>query len=324
MRLSSAADGTDNRLHGSSFAARGDGRGGATSVRVSLVTISFNQAAFLERAIKSVLAQTHPDVEHIVVDPGSTDGSRELIERYRQHLAAVVLEPDSGPPDGMNRGFARATGDVYGFVNADDMLLPHAAAGAARAFEEHPAADVVYGHGYMVDRTDAVLRRFHSTRFTAWRFAHGAANVMQQATFVRREAFAAVGGFNPENRVTWDAELLVDLALAGCRFLRVDEYWGLFRLHPDSISGSGATLDPKRAANEGPFAARIQASRQRLFEKAIGRPRRSSDRIVSAWARLLQWATDPTHVAIRLREVASGSQLPARLRPSGISPTEGR
>jgi glycosyltransferase involved in cell wall biosynthesis len=293
-------------------------------VRISIVTISFNQGAFLERALESVLTQTHPDVEHIVVDPGSTDGSREIIERYRQRLAGVVLEPDTGPPDGMNRGFARATGDVYGFVNADDMLLPHAAAGAADAFRRNPAVDVVYGHGYVVDGADAVLRRFHSTRFTPWRFAYGAANVMQQATFVRRDAFAAVGGFNPENRAIWDAELLVDLALAGHRFLRVDEYWGLFRLHPDSISGSGAGMDPKRAAREGPFAAGIKANRDRLFEKAIGRPRRSSDGTVAACARLLQWATDPTHVAIRLRELVSDSALPPRLRPRGLSPTEGR
>ena len=175
----------------------------------------------------------------------------------------------------------------------------------------------------MVDGADAVLRRFHSTRFTPWRFAYGAANVMQQATFVRRDAFVAVGGFNPENRLIWDAELLVDLALAGCRFRRVDEYWGLFRLQPDSISGSGGRLNPKRAAREGPFAAGIQSNQARLFEKAIGRPRRSSDRIVSASARLLQWATDPTHVAIRVVR-AYDSAVPERHRRRALIPTEGR
>src|SRR4051794_19097336 len=84
---------------------RSNHRYGGTRMRISIVTISFNQAAFLERALESVLRQTHPDVEYIVVDPGSTDGSREIIERYRPRLAAVALEPDSGPADGMNRGF---------------------------------------------------------------------------------------------------------------------------------------------------------------------------------------------------------------------------
>jgi glycosyltransferase involved in cell wall biosynthesis len=279
-------------------------------VKVSIVTISFNQARFLERALDSVLGQTYQDVEYIVVDPGSTDGSRDLIERRRDELAAIVLDPDDGPADGLNRGFALATGDVYGYLNADDVLLPYAVERAVAAFAQHPDVDVVYGHGYMVDDDDRVLRRFHSTHFTLWRYAFGAANVMQQASFYRREAFEAVGGFNTANRAIWDAELLVDLGLANKRFLRVDDYWALFRLHEDSISGSGGgTPDPKRAARIGKAAPQIQVNYTRLFEKITGRPRRRSDRLVRALARLLQWATDPTHVAIRVREVAAGSRL---------------
>jgi glycosyltransferase involved in cell wall biosynthesis len=275
-------------------------------LKVSIVTISFNQAPFLERALQSVLDQTHPDVEYIVVDPGSTDGSREIIEAYRDRLAAVVLDPDDGPADGLNRGFALATGDVYGYLNADDVLLPGAVSGAVEALRTHPTADVAYAHGYMIDEHGQVLRRFHSTHFTLWRYAFGAANVMQQATFVRRAAFAAVGGFNVDNRAIWDAELLVDLALAGSTFVRVDEYWALFRLHPASISGSGGgTLDPKRAAREGRLAPLIQANYDRLFQKVTGRPRRASDRVIRACARMLQWATDPTHVGIRVREVVA-------------------
>src|SRR5947208_6977910 len=133
---------------------------------------------------------------------------------------------------------------------------------------------------------------------------------MQQATFVRRSAFVAAGGFNPDNRVMWDAELLIDLAQAGSRFVRVDEYWALFRLHGASISGSGGGKpDPKRAAREGRYSSEIRQNRERLFEKAIGRPRRPTDRFVRAGARLIGWATDPVHVAIRLRDVAGGWSL---------------
>ena len=89
------------------------------------------------------------------------------------------------------------------------------------------------------ERRYRVLRSFRSTAFTPWRYVHGGANVMQQATFVRREAFRSVGGFNVENRVSWDIELLVDLGLAGARFLRVNEHWALFRVYSKSISGSG-------------------------------------------------------------------------------------
>ena len=94
-------------------------------MRVSIVTISFNQAPYLERALQSVLTQSYPDVEYIVVDPGSSDGSREIIERYRSRLAGVVLEPDNGPADGLNREFAQASGEVFGHPNPDDVLLSH-------------------------------------------------------------------------------------------------------------------------------------------------------------------------------------------------------
>jgi glycosyltransferase involved in cell wall biosynthesis len=277
-------------------------------MRVSIVTISFNQAAYLERTLRSVLTQSYPDIEYIVVDPGSTDGSRDIIKRYQDRLAAVVLEEDSGPPEGLNRGFSLASGEIFAYLNSDDVLLSDAVANAVRVFREHPGADVVYGHGYVIDEDDVILRPFHSRHFTLWRYAYDAADVMQPATFIRRSAFEAAGGFNPDNRVMWDAELLIDLARAGSRFVRVDEYWALFRLHKASISGSGGgEPDPKRAAREGRFASAIQENRERLFEKAIGRQRRPSDRLVRTSARLIGWATDPAHVAIRLRDVAAGS-----------------
>src|SRR4051794_6060448 len=143
-------------------------------MRVTMVTISFNQAAYLERAMQSVLTQSYPDIEYIVVDPGSTDGSREIIQRYQDRLAAVLLEADSGPAEGLNRGFALASGDVLGYLNSDDVLLPDAIAGAVHAFRENPSADVVYGHGYVVDENDVTLRPFHSRRFTLWRYAYDA------------------------------------------------------------------------------------------------------------------------------------------------------
>lgn len=119
-------------------------------LRVTVVTLLFNQRPFLGRAMRSVLEQDYP-VEYIVVDPGSTDGSRDLIERYRARLARVVLEPDEGPADGLNKAFRLATGDVFVCVNADDALLPGAVASAVAAFERHPGAAAVYADGFFVD-----------------------------------------------------------------------------------------------------------------------------------------------------------------------------
>ena len=109
-------------------------------VKVSIVTISFNQADFLEEAILSVLGQDYPDIEYIIVDAGSTDGSLEIIERYRERLAAVIVGPDAGPADGLNKGFRLATGSICGYINADDAYLPGAISSAVKAFERHPDA----------------------------------------------------------------------------------------------------------------------------------------------------------------------------------------
>jgi glycosyltransferase involved in cell wall biosynthesis len=95
-------------------------------MRISIVTLSYNQRAFLQDAIDSILQQGYPDLEFIVVDPGSTDGSRELFRSYGEQISHVIFEPDRGAADGLNKGFGLASGEVFGFLNADDFLLPGA------------------------------------------------------------------------------------------------------------------------------------------------------------------------------------------------------
>ena len=286
-------------------------------MRVSVVTLSFNQAAFLERALRSVIEQDYGDVEYIVVDPGSTDGSRDIIARYRDRIARVVEEPDAGPADGLNKGFALATGEVYAYLNADDALLPGAIREAVEALRRHPEADVVIGHGFIVDAAGKVLRRFRSAPFTTWRFARGAAVAMQQSTFIRASAFRATAGFNVENRTSWDAELLLDMALAGARVRIVEGDWSLFTLHADSITGTGRLSEA------------YLADRRRCFRRVAGRNPRPSDRVSFALARLWRWLADPRGLWERVRPVegayehspACGS---AAMRQAGREPAGGR
>ena len=175
---------------------RGSGASAGLTMKVSIVTISFNQARFLPRALASVLSQDYPDIEYIVVDPGSTDGSRAVIDSHRERLARVVLDSDNGPADGLNRGFEFATGDVLAYVNADDAFLPGAVHEAVAYLDAHPAVDVVYGDGYMVDVDGNVLRTIESSPFNLRRYAYGSVMVLQQATFIRRSAYDRTDGFN--------------------------------------------------------------------------------------------------------------------------------
>jgi glycosyltransferase involved in cell wall biosynthesis len=257
-------------------------------VKVSIVTLSFNQSRFLERALRSVLDQDHDEIEYIVVDPGSNDGSRAIVERYRNRLAHVLLDADDGPAHGLNRGFALATGDICAYVNADDALLPGAVGRAVAAFERNPGVDVVYGHGYAIDERGTPFHRLRATRFGPRRFVHGGSLVVQPSTYVRRSALVEVGGFNVANRTCWDAELLVDLALAGKRIARADGYWSTFTLHSGSISGSGRLESDYRRDFD------------RLFEKVVHRPRRRADALVGTLMHVARWVTEPTAAAWRV------------------------
>lgn len=208
-------------------------------MRVSIVTISYNQASFLQRAIESVLLQDYPNVEYIVVDPGSTDDSRELINQYQNRIHRVILEPDDGPADGLNKGFRVATGDIFGYLNADDMLFPNAVSQIVQAFQKKPDASVFSGHGVIVNTEGRLCRRVYSHRFDLNAYAYGVCVLVQQASFFRRNEFYHVGGFNPSNRVSWDGEFWVDLALNGAKFSRIHSYLAGFRIHKNAITGSG-------------------------------------------------------------------------------------
>ncbi len=209
-------------------------------MKFSIVTISYNQGRFLEQAIRSVVEQDYPDVEYIVVDPGSADSSREIIEKYRDRISAVVYEPDYGPADGLNKGFVHATGEICGYLNADDYFAPDAFRRVARFFQKRPEVDVLCGAIRMIRHDGrSRLRTVIADKFNLERFVAGVCTVGQQGTFFRRTALPVNKGFNIENRTCWDAELLVDMALNGCRFAVMHKVLGNFRLHDASISGSG-------------------------------------------------------------------------------------
>jgi len=235
-----------------------------------------------------VFDQDYSNIEHIVVDPGSRDGSRELIERYESHIARVILEPDSGPADGLNKGFRVATGDIFGFLNSDDVLYSGAVTAAVRFLSMNPAIDVVSGHAKVIDPDDRVLRLTYSDRMTIKRFVYGGAVLIQPSTFFRRTAYERTRGFNPGNLATWDGELLLDMALAGCRFGRSGDIWSGYRLHRNSITAS-------RRLEET-----AQELRQRQFLRVMGRHRNRWDKGVELAYRIWKHAANPRDTMERL------------------------
>ena len=207
---------------------------------LGIVTISFNQARFLAECIESVQLSDASRLRYVMVDPGSTDGSRELIEKYRDRFSALVLEPDRGPADGLNKGFAVCDADIYGYLNSDDRFRKGALDWVLAYFQNHPETDVLLGAIARFDENGKVSprKRTQDQPFDLRKYAVCACNVFQQGTFFRREAFHKTNGFNLDSKTAWDAELVVDMALAGCRFDYTNKILGDFRIYPQSITGS--------------------------------------------------------------------------------------
>lgn len=260
-------------------------------MKVSIVTISFNQCRFLEQAMLSVLEQSGADIEYIVVDPGSTDGSRALIERYRHRIDHVIFEPDTGPADGLNRGLAAATGEVFAYVNADDALVPGAVAEAVAALSINPECGVVYANGVVIDAQGRYVRRIlSSARMDPALYVREQVMIVQQASFMKIAALRAVDGFNVNNRTSWDGEAFLRMACAGVRFRRVWRDWGMFRLYPGSISGSGRLEE------------RYRADLDRMFEMVNGRRPSAWERKSRPLLRLVRQFLEPRALTAKIAQ----------------------
>jgi glycosyltransferase involved in cell wall biosynthesis len=243
-------------------------------VKISIVTLSFNQRAYLEEALESVLSQAYPDLEYIVVDPGSTDGSRERILSYGSRIAVKIFEPDRGAAEGLNKGFGNATGDVFGFLNADDILFPGSLNRVAEFFRNHPECDMVMGNGYKIDGQGNRTRHYVARSFSVRRFFYGGTQWLQQSTFFKASIFDRSQGFNIANRTSWDGELFLKIADLGAKIGYIDADLGGFRIHDESISGSG------RLNNQ------YLEDRRRMFRQLTGREWQMSDEILSFFFRM--------------------------------------
>jgi len=177
-------------------------------MRVSVVTVCFNSARTIEATLLSVARQSHDDVEHIVIDGASTDGTLEILERHRQGLSVLVSERDRGLYDAMNKGWARASGEVVGFLNADDTFAePDVLAAVASAFEQ-TASDAVYGDLELHSETGKLVRSWKSGSFHRFKY-HLGWMTPHPATYVRRELFERHGGFVQDLSIAADYELML-------------------------------------------------------------------------------------------------------------------
>ncbi len=206
---------------------------------VSIVTPSYDQAAYLERTLCSVLDQGHAELEYLVVDGASTDGSVDIIRRYADRLAWWTSEKDSGQAEAINKGMQRARGEIVAWLNSDDVYLPGAVAGAVKAFAAHPQAVLVYGDTRAIDAQGQTLNRLHYPQLTLEDLLCYEI-IGQPAVFMRRSAYQAAGGLDPSYHFMLDHQLWIKIALQG-EIVHINEEWAAARYHPQAKNRAQAT-----------------------------------------------------------------------------------
>lgn len=202
--------------------------------KISIVTPSFNQAKFLRRTIESVLAQDIPNLEYIVIDGGSNDGSLEIIKDYAERLSHWESIPDQGQTDAINKGFARATGKYLAWLNSDDVYQPGALKEAVNYLEEHLDVGMVYGDCTFIDAKDRTIGRFPAAQTDYQRLRRGYVHIPQQAAFFRASLWNKVGPLDPSFYFAMDYDLWVRLAKEAPLVYLPGRHWASFRLHGDA------------------------------------------------------------------------------------------
>lgn len=179
-------------------------------MKISIITVCFNSAETIEDCIKSVLAQTYPDIGHVIIDGGSTDGTIEIISNYKDEISEFISEPDHGIYDAMNKGIRLSSGDIVATLNADDFYADETIVGQMVEFIQKNALDAAYGDLAYIDpnNSDYVTRFWKAGEYKRGAFHHGW--VMPHPTFFcRKQVFEKYGYFNEKLQIAADFELLL-------------------------------------------------------------------------------------------------------------------
>ena len=214
--------------------------------KISIITLSFNQHRFLVENIISTTSQDFSDFEQIIIDPGSTDGSRDYIissaEKYQN--IRYIFESDNGPADGLSKGFRRAKGSLVICLNSDDYLTPGALRSIWNAHAKYPSKSVITSHGLVRNETTNSIKFQFTDKVNIKAFAENRCLVFHPCTvYVKRFLDKNQIEVNTSNKTCWDYEIIKDILNAGGSFKRFNAVWAVFRLHHESISGSGRLND---------------------------------------------------------------------------------
>jgi glycosyltransferase involved in cell wall biosynthesis len=201
--------------------------------KICVVTPSYNQAEFLERTILSVLNQNYANLEYIIIDGGSTDGSVEIIKKYEKYLSCWMSQPDKGQADAINKGFRGSNADLIAWQNSDDVYVPGAFEKIRTMYAKYKNAEVLFGNAYIIDADDTILQEMRYHPFSVRHLIYYGWNLTNQAAFWKTSVFKKVG-YLLNYPVAFDWDWFIRLGVAGFRFQFVREFLGAYRIQQNS------------------------------------------------------------------------------------------
>lgn len=197
---------------------------------ISIVTPSYNQGRYIEETIQSVLSQDYPQIEYLIFDGGSTDQTLDILRKYEHRLAGWVSEKDQGQTDAINKGFAKANGEVLAWLNSDDTYEPGAISAVIDYLQQNPEVGMVYGDCNYINETGKVIGKFNAAQTSYRLLRRGYTHIPQQTMFFRAELWKEVGPLDPSFYFAMDYDLWTRLA-ARTAIRYVPQTWANFRLH---------------------------------------------------------------------------------------------
>jgi len=200
---------------------------------VSIVTPSYNQAAYLEETILSVLNQDYESIQYIIIDGSSSDGSVAIIKKYEGRISHWISEKDRGQTDAINKGFALAEGEIISWLNSDDTLHPNAVSEVVQYLIKNPDIGLVYGDTNYIDENSNLIGKFPAAQTSLKKLKRGYVHIPQQASFFRKSLWDQVGPLDPNFFFAMDYDLWVRLASIS-RIIYLPRVWANFRLHTDA------------------------------------------------------------------------------------------
>ena len=199
-----------------------------TSHLVSIITVTYNAEKYLEQTIRSVIAQTYPNIEYIIIDGGSTDGTIDIIKKYSDRIAHWVSEPDKGIYDAMNKGIRFAHGELIGIVNASDYYAKDTIQKVVEAYQTHPNAGILHGNINMLNEDGSLFK--HKVADTNLQHLEKGFFIFHPTFFVAKRVYDTMGLYDTTFRLAADYDFALRCWKAGTEFYHIDSVLSNFRV----------------------------------------------------------------------------------------------